>query len=736
MAKVGIDKIGFYTSHYYLDLKVLAEARGIEPDKYLVGLGQRKMSVPAPGEDIVTMSANAASQILQGEDLQQIDTLLFATETAVDQAKAAGTHLHRLLGMHPRCRTVELKQACYGATAALQMAVALVHQKPYKKVLIVCADISRYGLDKPGESTQGCGAVAMLVTVNPRILALEEEQGLYTEDIFDYWRPNHHDEGLIEGKFSTKMYLHALQESWAHYVEESGRQFSAHDYFVYHNSVPRLVEKAHKQLARTEFSDISEEKLNQQLEPGLHYGREIGNSYSAALYVSLVSLLDNEKKSLAGKRVGFYSYGSGCVGECFSGIIQKDYQKMMYTANHHAMLNSREALSYQQYEKFYQAGLIKNSVHVGDLGHYETGEFYFAGVENHQRIYKKKETVKKQLNEVATVFSPAKLIISGEHSVVYGRPAIAVAVNRFVKTTVEFDEEAQFSFDLFDIKYHKSVALQTLRDLKASLKRKYNKFLQGECTIRDVLKQPFHLVQFSAIHLIDHIAPRRIHGLKINTTSDIPVGCGMGSSAAVTLSVLRAIMQHYSLDFDQQRFLELAFESERLQHGYPSQLDLQVSFHGGCIYFHKGEIQPRPLSTIPMFLVNTGIPDATTGECVMQVAKNFGQDNIWDEFEKVTNALDQALQKNDLLKIQDLIRENHQLLAKIGVVPPKVCHFISALESIGAAGKICGAGSVRGEKGGVVLVITQCENQLAALCQQYDYNFEPVMMSAQGLRVA
>ncbi len=99
MLEVGIDAIGFYSSRYFLDLKTLAEKRGIDSAKYYVGLGQHKMAVPPPGEDIVTMAANAASRVLPHTRIEDIDHLLFATESGLDFSKASGTYVHRLLGL-------------------------------------------------------------------------------------------------------------------------------------------------------------------------------------------------------------------------------------------------------------------------------------------------------------------------------------------------------------------------------------------------------------------------------------------------------------------------------------------------------------------------------------------------------------------------------------------------------------------------------------------------------------
>ena len=128
--RIGIHDLSLATSGYVLDLADLAAATGVDPDKYRIGLGQDEMSVPGPDEDIVTMGAAAALPILQRHGRDGIRTLLFATESGIDQSKSAAVFAHTLLGLPSTCRAVELKQACYGATAALQSAMGLVARNP------------------------------------------------------------------------------------------------------------------------------------------------------------------------------------------------------------------------------------------------------------------------------------------------------------------------------------------------------------------------------------------------------------------------------------------------------------------------------------------------------------------------------------------------------------------------------------------------------------------------------
>ncbi len=381
---IGIEQISFYTAQYFLDLKTLAEARGVEPDKFYTGIGQEKMGIPPPDEDVVTMGASAAFPLKEQGALEGVEALLFATESGIDQSKAAGLFIHGLLGLPERCRVVELKQACYSTTAALRMAMGLVVMKPQSKVLVIASDIARYVLGSPGESTQGCGAVAFTVTADPRLLAIDPEAGFYADDVMDFWRPNYLSEALVDGKYSTQVYIKALKAAWKQYVGESGRSLNDFARFCYHIPFTRMAAKAHQKLAK----GISDEELQTVIGESLIYSRSAGNCYAAALYVGLTSLLDNAAEDLGGKRIGLYSYGSGCVGEFFSGVVQPGYREMLLTDAHREMMASRTELTFQQYEDIYNYGIpTDGGVHT--FAQYCTGPFRFAGIRGHKRIYER-----------------------------------------------------------------------------------------------------------------------------------------------------------------------------------------------------------------------------------------------------------------------------------------------------------------------------------------------------------
>ncbi len=385
---VGIDLISFYTSNYFIDLKTLAAQRGVDPNKYSVGIGQDKMAIPPPDEDIVTMAANAALPIVQQVDPASIDLILFGTESGIDQSKAAAVFVKGLLGLPNRCRAVEIKEACYAATACLQLALAHVRTKPNSRALVIGSDVARYELGSPGEPTQGCGAVAMIVSSGPRTMKIDPESGLYTDDVMDFWRPNYRDQAVVDGKYSTRVYLHSLEEAWKHYHEQTGRSFGDFYRFCYHLPFTRMGEKAHERLAKVCGVELSDADLERQIGETLQYNRISGNSYSASMYVGLCSLLDRTAEDLSGKRLGMFSYGSGCVAEFFSGVVQPGYRAHLQTARHEKMLAERAELTFRQYEDIYN---LRFPTDGGEhtFTKYRTGSFRLAGVSHHKRLYAK-----------------------------------------------------------------------------------------------------------------------------------------------------------------------------------------------------------------------------------------------------------------------------------------------------------------------------------------------------------
>lgn len=329
--------------------------------------------------------------------------------------------------------------------------------------------------------------------------------------------------------------------------------------------------------------------------------------------------------------------------------------------------------------------------------------------------------------------APGKIILSGEHAVVYGKPALVMAVDRFAEASISSNSDSRVHFELVDFDENSSLTIQAMRELKGRLMRNYQLFLDGEMSIREVLKKPFHLFEFLFITLIDGVQLKLDRGLNIQLKSNIPVGSGMGSSAATLLSVLKGLAEYYKLDLKKDDFYKYGFEAEKLQHGTPSGVDPYVSLHGGFVRFQNKQAEKLRMPDVPFYLVNTGTPHATTGECVSQVAQHFGDSKIWDDFEAVTDNLQNALTKNNFTDTKRWIRENNKLLSTIGVVPDPIQDFIHEIEKSGDAAKIAGAGSVRGETGGMVTVFS--EQPPIDMTHKYGYELINIKGDVHGARV-
>jgi len=384
--KIGIDKIGFFTPNLYLDMNKLALSREVEPEKFTIGIGQEKMAVSPVTQDPVTLAANAALKIINDDDKSDIDLVMFGTESGIDHSKSAGVYVHHLLGLNSSARTVELKQACYGATAALQLAKGHIALNPESKVLVLASDIARYGLQTSGEATQGAGAVAMLISANPKIMTLEDKSTYLTADIMDFWRPTYSEEAFVDGKYSNEQYIYFFQKVWQQYKEETELRLEDFTAICYHLPYTKMGLKA----LRTVIEDGSketQERLLDNYEISKTYNKNVGNIYTGSLYLSLLSLLEQQANLESGDRIGLYSYGSGAVGEFFSGILQPGFKDYLQKEAHEKLLSSRKELSVFEYEEVFLKTLPKDGSTVELDVDQDPAEICVAGINDHMRQY-------------------------------------------------------------------------------------------------------------------------------------------------------------------------------------------------------------------------------------------------------------------------------------------------------------------------------------------------------------
>ena len=235
--------------------------------------------------------------------------------------------------------------------------------------------------------------------------------------------------------------------------------------------------------------------------------------------------------------------------------------------------------------------------------------------------------------------APGKIILSGEHAVVYGYPALVAAVDLYAKVRIEKDKSNLGVYPLMA----KDIVMKTLRNTERFLDTKFTK-------------------------------------LKINLGSEIPIGSGMGSSAAVSVCVAAALMKLARWKVDLEKINEIAYETEKYYHGNPSGVDPAISTYGGFLWYRKetnkfktfSKIKPK-IAIPEVILINTGKPRENTKEMVTYVAEKFSRnsrrtENIFKNIEKNTRSFLKFFLQEETVSLIELIRENERYLEELGVV--------------------------------------------------------------------
>lgn len=346
--------------------------------------------------------------------------------------------------------------------------------------------------------------------------------------------------------------------------------------------------------------------------------------------------------------------------------------------------------------------------------------------------------------------APGKLILSGEHSVVYGCPAMVVAIARYIdvwftplhKTNglqTAFETLAPRSFYPFDV----------LKSFKDGLDKRFDEFMRGELPVQKILSKPDDLAIYTLTSLLPKIPafgsqdgmPLPVPG-QLTSRSDMPLGAGMGSSAAVVAATI--VLYEHLLGRPQSiddRFQKVRF-CERLQHGKGSAIDASAVVFGGMNRVQGDDI--RQLAIAPdhslarsdgWYWVLHGTPVSKTGECVAKVRARHGNNAaLWEEFTACTTSFEDVIKADT--DPRDVIRENQRLLDFIGVTPTPSARFITAVEESGGAAKISGAGAVAGDNGGAILVYQPDHDAMAALMSKYpDRQWDRLQIAQEGARL-
>ncbi len=264
--------------------------------------------------------------------------------------------------------------------------------------------------------------------------------------------------------------------------------------------------------------------------------------------------------------------------------------------------------------------------------------------------------------------APGKIILFGEHAVVYGKPAIAIPVSDMRAVAWSEPGDGKLTINAIDI------------EKQFSLKNENNQFI----TLAQTILQKTGSNEPS---------------LTINLTSTLPQGSGMGSSAATSTAVCRALSGYLGVDLAANDISELVFDAEKIVHGTPSGIDNTVVAYEMPVYFVKGR-KPKtfePGKVFHLIIGDTGI-EASTKKTVSNVREMWKEqpslmNGYFDEIERITENGKNAIEEGEVILVGELMDENHELLNSIGVGHKKLEQLIDLAKNSGALGaKLTGGG--------------------------------------------
>lgn len=418
-SNIGIDSFGFYAPRCYVSLDELAKKRNIDPDKFKKGLLLKEMRFPEYGEDIISMGVKAGYNALMRGNIppKSIDAVFVGTETMTYAVKSASNIFAQLLGISPNSMTQDIYNACAGGTLALINALSLIKNGIINKALVISSDISTYDLRSPSEATQGSGAIAFVVSRNPRIARFGNRFGKVSGNVNDFFRPANKECAQVFGKYSLETYMNFQLSAYDNLVSQVG-DFHA-DHYVFHapfakmpikimqqiiqkrwirhiNYIPKLrkkkdgtsllkkldnfihdvtvlpewlylklKERGHKTETLEQLSHWFISSVKGRILPQLRVPSHFGNMYNASIWAQIIYILENYAE--ANKTIYFGSYGSGAT--CISGLMKVSPKFTSYVKRGPHIddyINNKKQISVNDYEMI-RNGVLKPMIYIGKI---------------------------------------------------------------------------------------------------------------------------------------------------------------------------------------------------------------------------------------------------------------------------------------------------------------------------------------------------------------------------------
>lgn len=341
--------------------------------------------------------------------------------------------------------------------------------------------------------------------------------------------------------------------------------------------------------------------------------------------------------------------------------------------------------------------------------------------------------------QTVTVTAPAKIHLSGEHSVVYGQPAVLAALD--LRCRVVLEEMGDRVYFRMDGRKDSCCDWDEVAKFGREIFLAWEAYLTGGFSYWPRLREdPFGLVKVALWEASQAVGMASAVGLRVSINSDIPIGAGLGSSAALAVAVAGSVVAFKTGGLDKRLVNKIAFEVEKRQHGRPSGGDNSVITCGGLVVFRKQETGNQVTGLKwkgklpPFFLVDSGRPAESTGEMVARVAglPPLKRKQLVGQIGKITARVIRVFRTGASAELVELITANERRLEALGVVGKQAQGLARRFEEAGGAAKVCGAGGVESGSG-MMLVTGLTEKEIRAVAGD-DRWVQRVVVSQEGVR--
>lgn len=304
--KVGIVGYGAYLPKHRIKVEEIAKVWGADAPSFKKGLGLREKSVPAPDQDVITMSVEASRNALArsgGVDPQEIGALYIGSESHPYAVKPSGTTVAEAIGATPNIHVADFEFACKAGSEGMFVAHGLVRAGLIKYGMGIGADTSQGAPGDALEYSAAAGAAAYIFGAE-NLLAEIEHTFSYMTDTPDFWRREHMHYPQHAGRYTGEpAYFKHTAGATTAILEASGMKPSDFQFAVFHQPNGKFPMRVGKRLGFT----------TEQMEQGW-LAPLLGNTYSGASPLGLSAVLDVAKP---GDKILMCSYGSGSGSDAF-----------------------------------------------------------------------------------------------------------------------------------------------------------------------------------------------------------------------------------------------------------------------------------------------------------------------------------------------------------------------------------------------------------------------------------